>query len=47
MTWSPTGSDLSARDALHVAVMRRHGIRRLVSFDHGFDAVEEVERIGE
>jgi hypothetical protein len=38
---------LSARDALHVAVMRRYGVRRILTFDAGFDAVEGIERISE
>lgn len=37
---------LSARDALHVAVMRHHGIDRILSFDRGFDQVPGVQRIG-
>lgn len=36
---------LSARDALHVAVMQRHGIPRVMSFDTGFDAVGWLERV--
>ena len=36
---------LSARDAVHVAVMREHGITRLMSFDEGFDAVPGVTRL--
>jgi len=36
---------LSARDALHVAVMRRHDVTRLLSFDAGFDAVPGIERL--
>lgn len=36
---------LSARDALHVAVMRRHEISEIVSFDRGFDAVAWVRRL--
>jgi hypothetical protein len=36
---------LSARDALHVAIMRRHGIARILSFDRGFDAVPAVQRL--
>lgn len=36
---------LSARDALHVAVMRRHDVRRVMSFDAGFDRIEGIERI--
>jgi uncharacterized protein len=36
---------LSARDALHAAVMERRGIARVLTFDRGFDAVAGVERI--
>jgi uncharacterized protein len=36
---------LSARDALHVAVMRRHEIREIVSFDRGFDLVSGIRRL--
>jgi predicted nucleic acid-binding protein len=36
---------LSARDALHVAVMEQHGIARILSFDSGFDGVPEIERL--
>jgi predicted nucleic acid-binding protein len=36
---------LSARDALHVAVMQRHGIARILSFDAGFDGIAGVERM--
>lgn len=36
---------LSARDALHVAILRRHEIGRVMSFDTGFDQVEGIERI--
>jgi uncharacterized protein len=37
---------LSARDALHAAVMQRGGISRILSFDAGFDALPGLERIG-
>jgi predicted nucleic acid-binding protein len=37
---------LSARDALHVAVMRRREIKEIVSFDRGFDAVSGITRLG-
>ncbi len=37
--------DLTARDALHVAVMRRHEIGTILSFDRGFDAVAGIERL--
>lgn len=36
---------LSARDALHVAVMERRGIDRVLSFDAGFDGVPGIERL--
>jgi uncharacterized protein len=39
-------NSLSARDALHLAVMQRHGITRILSFDRGFDVVSGVERLG-
>ena len=37
---------LSARDAVHVAVMKRRGVPRVLSFDAGFDAVGWIERVG-
>jgi predicted nucleic acid-binding protein len=37
-------SAISARDAVHAAVMQRHGIDRIMTFDRGFDALPEVER---
>lgn len=37
---------LSARDALHAAVMRREGVSRIMSFDGGFDALPGITRIG-
>ena len=40
-----THRDLSARDALHVAVMRHHDVGRILSFDRGFDQVAGIERI--
>ena len=36
---------LSARDALRVAVMKRHGIDRILSFDRGFDQIPGIERV--
>jgi len=36
---------LSARDALHIAVMERASIGRILSFDRGFDAWTDIERI--
>ncbi|HET7261565.1 MAG TPA: type II toxin-antitoxin system VapC family toxin [Casimicrobiaceae bacterium] len=37
-------ADLSARDALHAAVMDRHGIERIMTFDRGFDSVPGIRR---
>ena len=37
---------LSARDAIHLAVMQGHGIECVLSFDKGFDAYPGIERIG-
>jgi uncharacterized protein len=36
---------ISARDALHVAIMQRHRIVSILSFDRGFDAVPGVKRM--
>ncbi len=38
-------SGLSARDALHAAVMRKAGVSRILSYDTGFDAVPGIERL--
>jgi predicted nucleic acid-binding protein len=38
-------ADLSARDAIHVAVMRAHGVDTILSFDRGFDAVPGIHRL--
>lgn len=37
---------LSARDALHVAIMQRHGITQLMSLDAGYDVVPNITRHG-
>jgi predicted nucleic acid-binding protein len=37
---------LSARDALHLAVMARHGVTQILSFDRGFDNWPGVQRLG-
>ena len=37
---------ISARDAIHVAVMRRAGIGRILSFDRGFDNCPRIARLG-
>lgn len=36
---------LSARDALHLAVMEQHGIERVLSFDAGFDGFPGITRL--
>lgn len=38
-------SKLSARDGVHVAVMRRNEITEILSFDSGFDAVPGITRL--
>ena len=37
---------LSARDALHAAVMSREQVTRILSFDAGFDQLPGITRIG-
>ena len=39
------GNVLSARDLLHVAIMRRLGVVRIVSADSGFDRTVDIERL--
>jgi len=36
---------LSARDAVHIAVMERHGIRSILSFDADFDRWPGLQRL--
>ena len=36
---------LSARDALHIAVMERHRIETVLSFDSGFDEYPGIKRL--
>ena len=36
---------LSARDAIHLAVMKRAGVTRILSFDRSFDASPGIERL--
>jgi uncharacterized protein len=36
---------LSARDAVHLAVMEENGIRQILSFDSGFDAYPGISRL--
>jgi predicted nucleic acid-binding protein len=36
---------LSARDSLHVAVMERHGIQQIMSFDSGYGQIAGLARL--
>ena len=36
---------MSARDAVHIAIMERHGIRSILSFDGDFDRWPGLQRI--
>ncbi len=36
---------LSARDAVHVAVMEHHGIEQIMTFDSGFDGFPGITRL--
>ncbi len=38
-------ASLSARDSVHVAVMVRHGLDRIMTFDRGFDTHPEIGRM--
>ena len=38
-------SPMSARDALHLAVMQHHGIDRILTFDRAFDGLPGVTRL--
>ena len=37
--------EVSARDALHVAIMQRHGVAQVMSFDRAFDRFTWMERL--
>jgi hypothetical protein len=37
-------STLSARDAIHVAIMQRYGVARILTFDRAFDHVPGIAR---
>ena len=39
------GLDVVARDALHLAVMERHGISSILSFDADFDRWPGLQRL--
>jgi len=36
---------MSARDAVHLAVMEQHGIKQILSFDSGFDGFPGISRL--
>jgi predicted nucleic acid-binding protein len=36
---------LSARDAIHIAVMEHHGIEQIMTFDSGFDGFPGIRRL--
>jgi len=36
---------LSARDAVHLAVMQHHGVEQIMTFDSGFDAFPGIRRL--
>jgi len=36
---------ISARDALHVAIMEQNGIEQILSFDSGFDGFPGIARL--
>lgn len=38
-------AQLSARDAVHLAIMQQHGIDRILSFDSGFEGFPGITRI--
>jgi Predicted nucleic acid-binding protein, contains PIN domain len=40
-----SAASLSARDAVHLAVMQRRDISRILTFDAGFDGIVGIERI--
>jgi predicted nucleic acid-binding protein len=40
-----THPQLSPRDGLHVAVMRRRDVHEILTFDRGFDSVHGIERL--
>ena len=36
---------LSARDAIHLAIMQVHGVKKIFSFDRGFDGFPGITRL--
>jgi predicted nucleic acid-binding protein len=43
--WVMATPELTARDALHVAVMERENVDRILSFDGGFDRLAFLTRV--
>ncbi len=41
----PPASGVSARDLLHAAVARRHGLSQVVTTDRGFDSVPGIAQV--
>jgi len=39
------GRQTPARNALHLAIMEQHGIKRILSFDSGFDGFPGITRL--
>jgi uncharacterized protein len=39
------GENISARDAVHAAVMLNHGLTEIAAFDERFDRIEGIRRI--
>ncbi|MEO5919162.1 MAG: type II toxin-antitoxin system VapC family toxin [Candidatus Limnocylindrales bacterium] len=39
-------SMLSARDALHLAIMQRHGITHILTFDRAYQSIPGIVRLG-
>ena len=37
---------LSARGAIHLAIMQRHGVGRILTFDRGFEGITGIVRLG-
>jgi predicted nucleic acid-binding protein len=38
-------SRVSARDAIHLAIMQRHGVQTIMSFDAGYDGFPGIRRL--
>jgi uncharacterized protein len=38
-------AQISARDAIHLAIMETHGVSRIFSFDRGFDGYPGITRL--